>query len=227
VTGRWSYGSTVTCTTDVTGTCRVILPDIPKRTPAVNVYGNECCPCRAVYDRWGQSRPRRQQQRDDHLGNKALTVALARRLPLPLDAAGAATSHAGTQQSGTAVAPFGPMTHQTPVAAERASKTPAPLTITRVNPLEHADEIKQLFLTHERPEFPAFSIVRTPRLLPRAPKVGWVGTSRAGSARTWRSFRASFPSRTRACAGSLLGQPDGRDGLSDVLPWSRNCCGGR
>lgn len=32
----------------------------------------------------------------------------------------------------------------------------AELVFARVNPLEHADEIKQLFLAHERPEFPAF-----------------------------------------------------------------------
>jgi hypothetical protein len=48
------------------------------------------------------------------------------------------------------------MTHEPTVAAERGGKRTAPLTITRVNPLEHADDIKQLFVTHERPEFPAF-----------------------------------------------------------------------
>src|SRR5258708_15083684 len=41
------------------------------------------------------------------------------------------------------------------MAAPRAQVAP-PLTFTCVNPLDHADEIKQLFLAHERPEFPAF-----------------------------------------------------------------------
>ena len=33
---------------------------------------------------------------------------------------------------------------------------PVQLAFARVNPLEHAEEIKNLFLAHERPEFPAF-----------------------------------------------------------------------
>jgi len=36
------------------------------------------------------------------------------------------------------------------------AEAPAELAFARVNPLEHAEEIKDLFLAHERPEFPAF-----------------------------------------------------------------------
>ncbi len=97
------------------------------------------------------------------------------------------------------------MTHQTPVAAERAGKSPAPLTITRVNPLEHADEIKQLFLAHERPEFPAFF----DRTYPAAVADGaWSCLGRDASGQI-RAHIVQFPRRLtfdgRGVRGALLG----------------------
>ena len=52
-------------------------------------------------------------------------------------------------------------------------------TIAAVNPLDHADAIKQLFLDHERPEFPAFF----ERAYPAGVKgggVSWIGRDRGG-----------------------------------------------
>ena len=46
--------------------------------------------------------------------------------------------------------------HHPLAAAERDGGGVAPLAIRCVSPLDHADEIKQLFLAHERPEFPAY-----------------------------------------------------------------------
>jgi hypothetical protein len=97
------------------------------------------------------------------------------------------------------------MTHPTPVATQRASKSPAPLTITRVNPLEHADEIKQLFLAHERPEFPAFF----DRAYPEAVAEGaqsWVGRDESGRICAYvAQFPRQFSFADQGVRGSLLG----------------------
>ena len=52
-------------------------------------------------------------------------------------------------------------------------------TIAAVNPLEQAEQIKQLFVTHERPEFPAF-FDRAYTAGVRAGGASWVGRDRAG-----------------------------------------------
>ena len=51
-------------------------------------------------------------------------------------------------------------TPNTPVADVRGSGT-AKLTVSCVNPLDHAAEIKDLFVAHERPEFPPEQIDQT------------------------------------------------------------------
>jgi hypothetical protein len=97
------------------------------------------------------------------------------------------------------------MTHQTPVAAERGGKGTAPLTITRVNPLDHAEAIKQLFVTHERPEFPAFFDRAYPEAVAEGAN-GWVGRDAAGRI---CGYVAQFPRRfafgDQVVRGALLG----------------------
>ena len=69
--------------------------------------------------------------------------------------------------------------HQPLAAAEREGGGTAPLSIACVNPLDHAAEIKQLFVAHERPEFPAYF----DRAYPDAVADGarsWVGRDAAG-----------------------------------------------
>lgn len=69
--------------------------------------------------------------------------------------------------------------HQPLAAAERERGGTAPLSIACVNPLDHAAEIKQLFVAHERPEFPAYF----DRAYPDAVADGarsWVGRDAAG-----------------------------------------------
>ncbi len=90
------------------------------------------------------------------------------------------------------------------MAAPRAQVAP-PLTFTCVNPLDHADEIKQLFLAHERPEFPAFF----DRAYPEAVAAGacsWVGRDDRGRI---CSHVVQFPRRFvfagHAVRGALLG----------------------
>ena len=97
------------------------------------------------------------------------------------------------------------MTHQTPIGTERGSPRAAALTITRVNPLEHADEIKRLFLAHERPEFPAFF----DRSYAAAVAEGaWSCVGRDDSGQL-RAHIVQFPRRMtfdgRAVRGALLG----------------------
>src|SRR5258708_8741937 len=94
------------------------------------------------------------------------------------------------------------------MAAPRAQVAP-PLTFTCVNPLDHADEIKQLFLAHERPEFPAFF----DRAYPEAVAAGacrWGG--RGGRGRICshvvqfpRRFVFAGPAGRGALFGKLLG----------------------
>lgn len=95
--------------------------------------------------------------------------------------------------------------HQMPVAAERAGKSAAPLTLSCVNPLDHADAIKELFLTHERPEFPAFFDRAYPQAVAEG-ACGWVGRDESGRV---CAYVAQFPRRFafagQAVRGALLG----------------------
>ena len=101
--------------------------------------------------------------------------------------------------------PLDDMPHPTPVAEPQLSKGPPPLTITNVNPLEHADAIKQLFLTHERPEFPTFFDRAYPEAVAEGAN-GWVGRDAAGRI---CAYVAQFPRRfgfgDRVVRGALLG----------------------
>ena len=53
-------------------------------------------------------------------------------------------------------------------------------TITAVNPLDHEKDIKQLFVNHERPEFPSFFDRAYPAGV-RAGGVSWIGRDHAGN----------------------------------------------
>jgi hypothetical protein len=78
------------------------------------------------------------------------------------------------------------------------------LTITATNPLDHADEIKRLFVTHSRPEFPEF-FDRAYAPAVRAGGVSWLGRDAAGQL---VMHVACFPRRfrfgTRDVTGALL-----------------------
>lgn len=95
--------------------------------------------------------------------------------------------------------------HQAPVADERDGSATAQLSISPVNPLDHADEIKRLFVDHERPEFPAFF----ERGYPDAVAAGtrsWVGRDGEGRIRAhiaWFSHRFAFGGQI--LPGALLG----------------------
>jgi len=67
------------------------------------------------------------------------------------------------------------------------------LTVRRVDPLEHGEEIKQLFLAHDRPEFPAFfdRAYRRPAC-EEGGATSWVGWDEHG---TLRGHIALFPRR--------------------------------
>ena len=77
-------------------------------------------------------------------------------------------------------------------------------TITTVNPLDHAEAIKRLFVTHGRAEFPGF-FDRAYEVAVRAGGVSWVGRDRAGQL---VMHVACFPRRfrfgTRDVVGGLL-----------------------
>ncbi len=79
-----------------------------------------------------------------------------------------------------------------------ASAAPG-LTITCVNPLEHAEEIKRLFLAHDRPEFPAF-FDRAYADAVAAGTRSWIGRDSAGRI---RAHIAWFP-RWVAFDGKVL-----------------------
>jgi hypothetical protein len=68
-------------------------------------------------------------------------------------------------------------------AARPAREAPSPgapeLSISAVNPLDFAQEIKQLFLTHERPEFPDFFDRTYPRAVAHG-ATSWVGRDPRG-----------------------------------------------
>jgi len=65
------------------------------------------------------------------------------------------------------------------------------LTVRRANPLAHSEEIKQLFLAHDRPEFPAF-FERAYRGRAGEGVTSWVGWDEQGSL---RAHIAMFPRR--------------------------------
>jgi hypothetical protein len=95
-------------------------------------------------------------------------------------------------------------TPNTLVADVRGSGT-AKLAVSCVNPLDHAAEIKDLFVTHERPEFPAFF----DRAYPAAVAAGaysWVGRDESGRI---QAHVVQFPRRftfgARTVRGALLG----------------------
>jgi hypothetical protein len=77
-------------------------------------------------------------------------------------------------------------------------------TITTVNPLDHAEEIKRLFVTHGRAEFPDF-FDRAYEPAVRAGGVSWLARDEAGQL---VMHVACFPRRfrfgTRDVAGALL-----------------------
>ena len=77
-------------------------------------------------------------------------------------------------------------------------------TITTVNPLDHAEEIKRLFVTNGRAEFPQF-FDRAYEVAVRAGGMSWLGRDRAGEI---VMHVACFPRRfsfgTRDVAGALL-----------------------
>jgi hypothetical protein len=75
------------------------------------------------------------------------------------------------------------------------------LTIAAVNPLEHAEEIKQLFIAHERPEFPEFFDRAYPTGV-RAGGVSWVGRDGAGD---MVMHVACFPQRFRFGHREVMG----------------------
>jgi hypothetical protein len=92
----------------------------------------------------------------------------------------------------------------TTVTDERGGRGTGGLTINRVNPLEYANGIKQLFLAHERPEFAAFF----DRAYPDAVAAGatsWVGLDEDGCVRAHiAQFPHEFLFGRRTVRGSLL-----------------------
>ena len=74
-------------------------------------------------------------------------------------------------------------------------------TITSANPLDHAAEIKQLFLAHGRPEFPAF-LDRTYAAAVQAGARSWLGRDRGGRL---VMHMACFPHRFTFGAREVVG----------------------
>jgi hypothetical protein len=80
----------------------------------------------------------------------------------------------------------------------------AGLRILRVNPLEHAEEIKVLFLTHERPEFPDY-FERAYRDAGAGAVTSWVGRDAAGRLCAHAAqFRRDFRIGRQTVRGALL-----------------------
>ena len=95
--------------------------------------------------------------------------------------------------------------HRSVVTAGRsAPPAVAGFTITRVNPVEHADAIKRLFLDHERPEFPDYF----DRAFPDAVAEGgtsWVGWDEHGRLCAHiAQFPRAFALGGRTLQGALL-----------------------
>ncbi len=78
---------------------------------------------------------------------------------------------------------------------------PVEFTISAANPLDYADEIKQLFATHGRPEFPAF-FDRAYGAAVRAGGQSWLARDGAG---TLVMHVACFPRRFRFGARDIVG----------------------
>src|SRR6184192_3147693 len=74
-------------------------------------------------------------------------------------------------------------------------------TITAVNPLDHETDIKQLFVTHERADFPSFFDRAYPAGV-RAGGVSWIGRNRAGQV---VMHVACFPQRFRFGEREVVG----------------------
>ena len=74
-------------------------------------------------------------------------------------------------------------------------------TITAVNPLDHEQDIKRLFVTNERPEFPGF-FDRAYAAGVRAGGVSWIGRDRAGNV---VMHVACFPQPFRFGRGEVVG----------------------
>ena len=74
-------------------------------------------------------------------------------------------------------------------------------TITAVNPLDHETDIKRLFVTHERADFPSFFDRAYPAGV-RAGGVSWVGRDRAGQV---VMHVACFPQRFRFGEREVVG----------------------
>jgi hypothetical protein len=74
-------------------------------------------------------------------------------------------------------------------------------TITAINPLDHADEIKRLFVDHDRPDFPEF-FDRAYRAGVRGGGVSWIGRDDAGRV---IMHAACFPQRFRFGAREVVG----------------------
>ncbi len=93
---------------------------------------------------------------------------------------------------------------QNTTVAEAPPPAPARLAYTRVNPLEHAEEIKQLFLANERAEFPAF-FDRTYADAVADGATSWVGRDARGAICAHiAQFPRPFRLGTRVVRGSLL-----------------------
>src|SRR5437762_14333003 len=74
-------------------------------------------------------------------------------------------------------------------------------TITAVNPLDHETDITQLFVTHERADFPSFFDRAYPAGV-RAGGVSWIGRNRAGQV---VMHVACFPQRFRFGEREVVG----------------------
>jgi len=107
-----------------------------------------------------------------------------------------------------------PSARQAPNLDERAGDTASALVVSCVDPLEHAAELKRLFVEHERPEFPAFF----DRGYPDAVAAGtrsWVGRDEAGEIRAhiaWFPHRLAFDGQVLRAAllGNLMVAPEYR-----------------
>lgn len=95
--------------------------------------------------------------------------------------------------------------HPPPVADQRGGERASGLALAGVNPLDYADEIKALFLAHERVEFPAFF----DRAYPQAVADGarsWLGRDERGRLCAHLiSFQRRFRCDRQTIRGALLG----------------------
>ncbi len=84
------------------------------------------------------------------------------------------------------------------------AEAPGRLAFARVNPLEYGEEIKELFVAHERPEFPAFFERTYPDVVADG-AASWVGRDEQGRIRAHiAQFPRPFRLGQRMVRGSLL-----------------------